>query len=275
MISRRGRGSLILFCMLPAVAAAGAQGGKAEPQRVQFRRGASGSTVRGVVRGDEEHEFAVAARKGQWMFLEVSASPRDSAVLTVLPPNAETGPPQYAWSGRLPATRDYVLRVSKPAEYPTSSFSLTVSVRPHPPVPETVATNPGAASLHAAMRKFTRAVRAKDRAAFLACFSRSTPFSHLNPMNIGSRQHYRTVVRYSDLARDLQRKKGRYWTYLERGDGGDADAFVDHVEDGRAWGRVWGERFVPPGSEITSPVYVRWRKEGSGWVVDEISYPQA
>jgi len=35
----------------------------------------------------------------------------------------------------------------------------------------------------------------------------------------------------------------------------------------RGWRRVSNHRFVPPGSDATSPTYVEWRREGSRWVV--------
>jgi hypothetical protein len=35
----------------------------------------------------------------------------------------------------------------------------------------------------------------------------------------------------------------------------------------RAWRRVAHHRFVPPGSQDSSPTYVQWRREGLRWVV--------
>lgn len=35
------------------------------------------------------------------------------------------------------------------------------------------------------------------------------------------------------------------------------------------WQRVSSYRFVPPGGNATSPIYVDWRREGSTWVISE------
>lgn len=53
------------------------------------------------------------------------------------------------------------------------------------------------------------------------------------------------------------------------------DAFVDDLQGGKAWTRVPDNKFVPPGDEMTSSTFVKWRKEAGRWVVDKISYPQA
>jgi hypothetical protein len=41
------------------------------------------------------------------------------------------------------------------------------------------------------------------------------------------------------------------------------------------WTRAPDNKFVPPGTAITNLTYIKWRKEGKRWVIDEISYPQA
>ncbi len=35
------------------------------------------------------------------------------------------------------------------------------------------------------------------------------------------------------------------------------------------WRRVQGTRFVPPGADASSPIYVEWRQEGTNWVIAE------
>ena len=44
-----------------------AQGGKAEPLRISFKRGAYSATLSDSVRGDEEAEYVLAAKQGQRM----------------------------------------------------------------------------------------------------------------------------------------------------------------------------------------------------------------
>jgi hypothetical protein len=45
------------------------------------------------------------------------------------------------------------------------------------------------------------------------------------------------------------------------------------------WRRVRGTRFVPPGADASSPIYVEWRQEGTNWVIaefgDELFTPSA
>ncbi len=45
------------------------------------------------------------------------------------------------------------------------------------------------------------------------------------------------------------------------------------------WRRVRGTRFVPPGADALSPIYVEWRQEGTKWVIaefgDELFTPSA
>ena len=50
-------------------------GGKAEPNRIEFKRGANSTTINGKVRGDEEAEYVLAARKGQKLTIKLSSVP--------------------------------------------------------------------------------------------------------------------------------------------------------------------------------------------------------
>jgi hypothetical protein len=36
------------------------------------------------------------------------------------------------------------------------------------------------------------------------------------------------------------------------------------------WVRVYGTRFVPPGADRWSAIYVEWRREGGEWVISEL-----
>ena len=125
-------------------------------------------------------------------------------------------------------------------------------------------------ALDLAMRGFINALKKRGAEAFLSFFSRSRPFYANNPMNV-----IRVPVPYSKLAADVRKKRGFYWDYLERGEGGMYDAFVDNIGDGRMWRRVGGNKFVPPGSDASSLTFVRWRRDGQRWVIAEISYPQS
>ncbi len=248
---------------------------KAEPSPIEFKNGASTVVLQGSTRGDIQTEYSIAVKKGQWLMAEASSVPRDAAALSITGPQGENWPSQYEWSETAKESGNYQITVSTLSDYPDSRYVLKVTLGARPPMMQYSASDKDSAALYAAMRRLINALQNKDRTAFLASFSRSSPFFALNPQNIGSKTHYRAAVSYSQLAADLNKKRGLYWTYLVRGEGGERDSFVDNLQSGKAWTRVPGNKFVPPGAEITSSTFVKWRKEGGRWVIEEISYPQA
>jgi len=248
---------------------------KAEPLPIEFKNGASTVVLKDSARGDTQIEYSVAVKKGQWLMVEILSSRMDAVGFSIIDPQGEKSPSHYAWSETAKASGEYQITVFRLADYSDDGFILKVTLGARPPVKQYSANDKEGAALYAAMRRFINALQNKDRAAFLAAFSRSAPFHALNPQNIGSKTHYRAAVSYAELAADVNKKQGWYWTYLERGEKGDMDAFVDNLQGGKAWTRVPGNKFVPPGSELTSSTFVKWRKQGGRWVIEEISYPQA
>jgi hypothetical protein len=216
----------LLILLLGIAPVAIAQGGKAEPTRVQFKRGTTSATVIGTVSGTEEFEYAVAARAGQWMFVEVTSAPSDSAIFLIKDPAGEEGAYHYYWSDTLTKDGDYLISVSKPPAYAASRFTLTVTIESRPPVIRNEAKDANSVALFQAMRKFINALRSKKTSAFLSLFSRTKPSYHLNPMNVGSREHFRDTISYSRLADDVRKKEGLYWLYIARGDDGSYDALL-------------------------------------------------
>lgn len=276
LLSKTFSAPLFLLALLFSIApVAIAQGGKAEPLRVEFERGTTSATLTGAIRGDEEFEYVAAAKAGQWMFVEVTATPSDSATFIIKDPAGEEGPTHYSWSDTLTQTGDYLISISKPPAYGVSRFTLTVTIESRPPVIHNEAKDADSVALFRAMRKFIDALRTKNTSAFLSLFSRTRPSFYLNPMNVGAKEHFRDPITYSRLAADIRKKGDLYYLLLERGENGSYDAFVDYVPNGKMWLRVKGNKFVPPDSNITSHTYVRWRKEGGRWVIDEISYATA
>jgi hypothetical protein len=276
LINQPSIGLLFLLALLLSIApVAIAQGGKAEPLRVQFKRGTTSATITGSIRGDEEFEYVAAAKAGQWMFVEVTSVPSDSATFIIKDPAGEEGASHYYWSDTLAQTGDYLISISKPPAYGVSRFTLTVTIESRPPVIRNEAKDADSVALFRAMRKFIDALRTRNTSGFLSLCSRTRPSFYLNPMNVGSKEHFRDTITYSRLAADVRKKGDLYYLLLERGENGSYDAFVDNVPDGRMWLRVKGNKFVPPDSNITSHTYVRWRKEGGRWVIDEISYATA
>ena len=69
--------AFLLFTAAPAFAQ---HGGKAEPQRIEFKRGATSTSVSGNVRNDEQYEFVLGAKKGQRLSVKITSTPVKSSV---------------------------------------------------------------------------------------------------------------------------------------------------------------------------------------------------
>lgn len=295
---------LILIVVLGTSLSVQAQhGGKAEGRRVKFKPGTTSAAFTGKVSGSLEIEYELEAQAGQELIVRVVSEPPGSAGVKVLGPNAKVlemscleakqpeskklGLPTAAshcpesnpevlrregrtWSATLPESGNFLLSVIRLPEGAkgVSTYSLLIIV---PPAEKHSTSQPlsraDAASVETAMRKFIDALKTKDVAAFLSLFSRSRFFYANNPLNVT-----RITVPYSELENDLKKKEGWYLTYLG---GGGLDAFIDNIGDGEMWLHVGGAKFVQPGSDAESYTYVKWRKEGGKWVIDEIAYPQA
>ena len=123
--------SLILcFGAVPIGAQGG--GGKAEPLRIEFRRGLNSSTVKGKVRRDEQAEFVFTARQGQRVTVLLSSTPVQSAHFDLRGPDDEHLKLEdngYKWSGVAPATGDYLIFVRKQDAIKSSRFSLTLIIK--------------------------------------------------------------------------------------------------------------------------------------------------
>ena len=130
-----GRLIPVLVITLFACSIASAQrGGKAEPNRIEFRRGATSTTLSGTVRGDEEAEYVLAAKKGQRLIIKLTSVPAKSSVFQLLGEDNDTlgleYDANYDYSGVLPKTGDYFITVTRPGQSKgTSRYKLTVTVR--------------------------------------------------------------------------------------------------------------------------------------------------
>ena len=128
----------ICGCFLFLICAAGPvfaqHGGKAEPGRIEFKRGATSTTVSDVVRGDEEAEFVLAAKKGQRLTIRLTSMPVKSSVFQLLGEDNDTlgleHDANFDISIVLPKTGDYFINVKRPTESRgTSRFKLAITVR--------------------------------------------------------------------------------------------------------------------------------------------------
>lgn len=125
---------LSLLILLACAAAMAQHGGKAEPNRIEFKRGTNSTVVSGTVRGDEEAEYVLAAKKGQKLIIKLTSVPVKSSVFQLLGEDNDTlgleFDANYDYSGILPKTGDYFINVKRPTEAKgTSRYKLTVTVR--------------------------------------------------------------------------------------------------------------------------------------------------
>jgi hypothetical protein len=126
--------SIALLCAVSAGLAFAQRGGKAEPNRIEFKPGATSATVNGTVRGSEEAEYTLAVRKGQRLVVKLTSVPTKSSVFQILGPDNDTLGLEYdanfQYSGIAPKTGDYFISVRRPKEAKGSSrYKLTVTVK--------------------------------------------------------------------------------------------------------------------------------------------------
>ena len=129
--------NLILVLLLVPIACSPAiaqRGGKAEPNRIEFKRGTHSTAISGTVRGDEQAEYVLAAKKGQRLILKLTSVPAKSSVFQLLGPENDTlgleYDANYDYSGVLPKTGDYFITVSRPTQTKgMSRYKLTVTLR--------------------------------------------------------------------------------------------------------------------------------------------------
>ena len=128
--------SFILTCLLliSGSAAMAQHGGKAEPLRIEFKRGTTSTTISDTVRGSEEAEYVLAAKKGQRLVIKLTSVPVKSSVFQLLGEDNDTlgleHDANFEYSGVLPKTGDYFINVSRPTQSKgTSRFRLTVTVK--------------------------------------------------------------------------------------------------------------------------------------------------
>ena len=124
--------SIVILVTCSAALAQG--GGKAEPNRIEFKRGTSSTMISGVVRGDEQAEYVLGAKQGQRLVITLTSVPVKSSVFQLLGEGNDTlgleHDANFEYSGILPRTGDYFITVRRPTEAKgTSRYKLTVTVR--------------------------------------------------------------------------------------------------------------------------------------------------
>jgi hypothetical protein len=124
---------LLLVTSLASTAIGQQGGGKAEPLRIEFKRGASSATLNNAVRGSEEAEYVFAARQGQRVTLSLTATPAKSARFELKSSDAVDYKFEYdgmKWSGTAPVTGDYFLNVTRVSQKPgRTTYSLRLAIK--------------------------------------------------------------------------------------------------------------------------------------------------
>ena len=124
--------TLLILSVYSAVMAQG--GGKAEPKRIEFRSGTSSTIINGTVRGAEQAEYVLAAKKGQTLTIKITSVPARTAGFDLHgPENVDLGlefDTNTSFSRRLPKTGDYLITVVKLSDaVRVSKYTMTVTVR--------------------------------------------------------------------------------------------------------------------------------------------------
>src|SRR5215210_3629461 len=109
---------LLLFLAAPEVRAQG--GGKAEPNRIEFKRGTTSTTVSGTEGNDEQAEYVLAAQQGQRLIIKLSNVPAKSSCFDLQGPDGsdvglETDC-NWTYSKVLQATGDFFITVARPSQ---------------------------------------------------------------------------------------------------------------------------------------------------------------
>lgn len=124
-------GSLLLILFGSTTAQ---RGGKAEPTRIEFKRGTSSTTISDVVHNDEEAEYVLSANKGQRLTIKLTNVPAKSSCFDLKGPDGVDVGLEYDcnwhYSKVLPATGEYFLTVSRPSQGKgTSRYKMTITIR--------------------------------------------------------------------------------------------------------------------------------------------------
>ena len=127
-------GLAALFVLIASSAAMAQNGGKAEPNRIELKRGTNSTTINGAVRGDEQAEYVLGAKQGQRLVIKLISVPAKSSVFQLLgPDNGTLGlefDANWDYSGKLPKTGDYLITVARPTQSKgASKYKLVITVR--------------------------------------------------------------------------------------------------------------------------------------------------
>ena len=120
--------SLFFLAVMPTYA----QGGKAEPLRIEFKPGARSAAVAGRIRNDEQAEYVFAAREGQRISIALVSIPARTARFTLMDADGAALKFEHNgrhWTGRAPRTGDFLVYVARSgASRGSTNYSLKVRI---------------------------------------------------------------------------------------------------------------------------------------------------
>ena len=123
---------LAALCVMLAASPLRAQ--KAEPLRIRFPRGASGTVVKGALKDRQQTEYVLKAAKGQTVNLRLQATPPGTGTVKMLGGNGEELPliqvSANRWRFVLQETGDLVMIVRRKSDQRGRlAYSLSLDVR--------------------------------------------------------------------------------------------------------------------------------------------------
>jgi hypothetical protein len=123
-----------VFLVFAAALAFAQHGGKAEPLRIEFKRGTTSTNVSGSVRNDEQYEYVLGAKKGQRLTIRITSTPVKSSVFQLLGEEQDTlglvHDANFNVSIALPKDGDYYINVSRPTSAKgASKFTLNINIK--------------------------------------------------------------------------------------------------------------------------------------------------
>ena len=125
---------LLLLLFFASTQSTAQHGGKAEPNRIEFKRGTTSTTISDIVRGSEEAEYVLAAKKGQRLTIKITSTPLKSSVFQLLGEDQDTLGLEYDANFNvsivLPRDGDYFINVKRPTSTKgTSRYRMTITVK--------------------------------------------------------------------------------------------------------------------------------------------------
>ena len=125
----------IVLCLSLLLVVAGAAAAQSKV-RVKFAAGASAATMKGKITGYRYVDYLVGARAGQTLSVSVGSSNRFTQLVVFGPSmeNLDGATGVAEWSGELPASGDYTVRVLFPRaearrRTAVADYSLRIAVR--------------------------------------------------------------------------------------------------------------------------------------------------